>query len=797
MDPFNTRTYRISLLPWHDAYQTLDDLRNLDADLTRDGNMTAAILSPEDVINAAQLTGVLWIEPLQIKTLHNDIGGGNIMNGSTAWSAGYDGTDVYVAALDSGFDTGNPVSIHADFGGLSRIYNISSYPVYPYDWGCGATLNPWADDGPADVDSGHGTHVIGSIAGDGSQSPTGFDFKGMAYGSNINFQAAEQYVDWPESPCPGLDDYYLMLPPFLNVPLEEAYTWATRIHNNSWGWEAAGQYDSDAADYDTFIYQNPNFFVTVSAGNSGEDTNSGGDGYVDLDSINSPATAKNVLTIGATDNVRSTGGYTGWTWGASWPSYYSTAPTSTDLISDNSQHMAAFSSVGPTDDGRIKPDLVAPGTDIISTLTSQISPTNPGWGPYDNYYMYMGGTSMASPLAAGAAALVRDYYMTTESQVDPSAALIKATLINTAVDINGYGNANFEAGQPIPNMHEGWGRIDVGAAVDNTHRIFYDSPQPLNTGEIYSIPLNISPIPVPLKITLVWTDPPAAASATPTLVNDLDLSLIDPGGGTYFGNNFAGGWSQLGGAPDLVNNVENIYINIPTPGTYTLTVTGANINIGPQDFALVIQANVAPQQPVKVYLPLLIKSGSRTASAPTAFDPIINGGFEGGHDNGWWEHDKRYFDFIIDNTSGYYHSGGASAWMGGISSHDHYQFLSQPMVIPVGRSYLHYWYSINSNEPSCASPYNDVVYIRVDNYIVDTIPLCIASNVGWTEGVLDLSAFAGGAIKTIRFEIYTTSGNNSNFFIDDVSLEATARISEESIQTPSEAEGELLNPTRD
>src|SRR4029453_6269240 len=129
--------------------------------------------------------------------------------------------------------------------------------------------------------------------------------------------------------------------------------------------------------------------------------------------------------------------------------------------------------------GRIKPDLVAPGTNILSVRSSQA--TENGWGSYNQYYMYLGGTSMASPLAAGAAALVREYYIEHEHSVNPSAALLKATLINSTVDITGYGNTSREAGQPVPNNHEGWGRIDVGAATTPGSRGFVDDAAGLNT----------------------------------------------------------------------------------------------------------------------------------------------------------------------------------------------------------------------------------------------------------------------------------------------------------------------------
>ena len=127
--------------------------------------------------------------------------------------------------------------------------------------------------------------------------------------------------------------------------------------------------------------------------------------------------------------------------------------------------MAAFSSRGPALDGRIKPDIVAPGTWIASTKSSVAS--GGGWGAIDSNYMYMGGTSMATPLTAGAAALIRQYYTDRES-ITPSAALIKATMVNGATDIypGQYGTGGTQE-IPVtrPTNVAGWGRVDVQDSI--------------------------------------------------------------------------------------------------------------------------------------------------------------------------------------------------------------------------------------------------------------------------------------------------------------------------------------------
>ncbi len=611
-----TRSYRVALASWADPAAARSALAALGVRTDGDGPIFLAEMDGAQLDAAARLPDVVWIEPYRPRELHNDVGGGTIMGGSTAWANGYTGSGVTIGVADTGLDTGNPASIHQDFSG--RVTNISSWPVVYANWGAGCiTQNPGADDGPADVDSGHGSHVTGSVAGSGARSSG--QFRGLAYEANITFQAVEQWTDWP-SGCPLSDGYYLT-----GIPADErdlftqAYGWGARVHNNSWGSSAAGAYDQTAANFDDFIHDYQDMTIVVSAGNSGRDADA--NGYVDTDSIGSPGTAKNVITVGASDNERSSGGYSAYTWGQGWPSNFPANPTRDDRISDNRQELAAFSSRGPADDGRILPDVVAPGTDIVSVRSSLASGT--GWGVYNAYYMYMGGTSMASPLTAGAAALVRDYYQTTEGHSNPSAALIKATLINTAVDVSGYGNTSYEAGQPIPNNHEGWGRVNVAAAT-TPGRQFVDDWTGLNTGQTatYQFSVNAGQ---PFKVTLVWSDAAGTPGAGAALVNNLNLRVTAPDGTTtYWGNHFSGGWTTPGGSADTVNNVENVYIQSPTAGTWTVQVIGQNVPQGPQSFALVVGGSLVTPLSIATITP----SGGLVGH--TVHATITGGGFGAG-----------------------------------------------------------------------------------------------------------------------------------------------------------------------
>jgi uncharacterized repeat protein (TIGR01451 family) len=623
VDYDGARSYRVHLAPWADARDALAALP-VEAQGYRQG--LVAVLDRAQVEQVAHLADVVWIEPLYLLRAHNDVAGGDIMGGATAWSSGYSAAGVTVAIADTGLDTGNAATIHQDFDGRVTQAQISSWPVVYANYGGGCEItNAGADDGAADLDSGHGTHVAGSVAGDGTQSAG--QFRGLGYEATLTFQAVEQYTTWEDpSPYRCPNGYALTGIPYdVRSLLTEAYNWGARVHNDSWGGGDPGVYDLLASQFDDFIYQNPDMTVVVSVGNEGTDDDA--DGYVDEGSISSPGTAKNTIGVGASDNERSTGGYNPggicWTWGNCWG--YPANPTQDDRISDDRDELAAFSSRGPLEDGRIKPDVVAPGTNILSVRSSQA--TGGGWwGLYDDYYMYMGGTSMSSPLTAGAVALVREYYVEDEAHANPSAALIKATLINSAVDIAGYGNASEEAGQPIPNNHEGWGRVNVAAATTPGFRQFEDDTQGVATGETKTFEYDVQDAGQPFKVTLVWSDAPASASAAPALVNDLHLRLTAPNGITYYwGNDFSGGWSQPYGNPDTINNVENVYVQSPPEGMWTVEVIGQNVpQGGTQPFALMVDGYMPPEE--------LMVSSIQPPEAPNnavLSDAVISGsGFE-------------------------------------------------------------------------------------------------------------------------------------------------------------------------
>ncbi len=582
--------------------------------------------------NSGQIKAILhnpnvaWVEAFTVNEFHNEFGGGQIMGSAIANANGYDGSGQVVAIADTGINTGDANSVP----GIppERITAIYNWPGVPNS--CFSNIQ---DDGPQDI-NGHGTHTSGSILSAGIDGKG----RGTAPGASLIFQAMENWAYGTFS-CFGLsfgNNYWPTgFPADLHALFQQAYVAGARVHSNSWGGNNQGDYNIESVQTDDFIYYNQDMLITFSAGNFGKDGNR--DGVVDTGNmLAAPGTAKNVLTVGASENDRQgdylcdsnltyidspddsscaqQGGFNIIpTWGVigdDMGGIFPVDPLKSDSSTGNHQQMAAFSSRGPVDDGRIKPDLVAPGTWILSTYSDMFqreyddkpNPINNAWQnggwpyPYSQQLKYNGGTSMSNPLVAGGAAVVREYYAETHSHL-ASAALVKATLINSAVDMLDENNDGANDNDiPIPNSHEGWGLVNLVNATDGSAQ-FVDDGTALSTNESATYTFSIASEDHPFKATLVWSDYPSTEAASINLVNNLDLVVTSPDGMVLLGNVFSGGWSQPGGSADNRNNVENVYVQTPETGIWTVEITGVNVPNGPQTFALVVDGSFGTPPP--------------------------------------------------------------------------------------------------------------------------------------------------------------------------------------------------------
>jgi subtilisin family serine protease len=526
----------------------------------------------------AAVHGVRSIRERSLKRTSNDVAAG-IMGTSRCLSAsglGLSGNGECIAVADTGLDTGDPKSTLRDFG--KRVAWIKSYPITgdlsQY------VRNPGGDDGPADLDSGHGTHVAGSVLGDGTSSDglpgLSGPIRGLAHKARLVFQAVEQEMKWKNPAFYQQYGRYMLagIPLDLATLFLEAYKKRARIHSNSWGGGQPGEYDSQCEQLDRFVWEHKDFCILVAAGNDGTDRD--GDGKINPRSVTSPGTAKNCITIGACENDRRS--FNGSTYGRFWAVDYPVPPFRDDPMADNPDQVAPFSSRGPTADGRIKPDVVAPGTFILSTRSTMIAPNNKAWGafPPSPFYFHMGGTSMATPLTAGAVALVREYLRKKKRIANPSAALLKAVLVAGAVRLPGNGPS-----KAIVDIHQGYGRVNLDNVLSPAPPVsaFFSDVKPgLRTGEGAAIDVKIRPGGGPFRVVLAYSDYPG-----PALVNNLNLLVTAPDGKIHAGNPTAG----AGTAPDTKNNVEVVHVPTPAAGDWKIEVIGSNIPRGPQDYAIV------------------------------------------------------------------------------------------------------------------------------------------------------------------------------------------------------------------
>jgi subtilisin family serine protease len=459
------------------------------------------------------------------------------------------GADEVVAVCDTGLDTGDPNNIHPAFRGrVAKLY---------------AFFRPRASD-----HQGHGTHVAGSVLGD-DVLQDGTRIRGVAPMATLVMQSAVT-ADGDFTPPTDLND--LFGPPYLDD--------GARVHSNSWMSGTSidhGMYTQQSREVDKFVWEHRDMVICFAVGNDGADDSQ--TGKITPGSVGPPSTAKNCISVGASESMRPELAQI--TYNLIAPQQFTVNPIASDPISDNPNGVFAFSGRGPTRDHRIKPDVVAPGCSILSAKSSFAIPTTLFGTSPDPNYTFNAGTSMATPIVAGCAAVVRESFRVRRG-IHPSAALVKAMLINGATLLTGQ-YIPPELG-PSPNESEGFGRVSLAASLapvaDDDKVAFWDEGEALDVEEEeqhnFTVPAGASG----LKVTLVWTDPPGEA-----LQNDLDLIVRDANGTERHGN-----MPPASADFDRVNNVEQVIWTNAAPGETQIIVRAFRIPVNKQPYALVARA---------------------------------------------------------------------------------------------------------------------------------------------------------------------------------------------------------------
>lgn len=555
--------------------------------------------------------------------------------------------DFAVDITDDGFDQGEvaAASVHPvflDSGGASRVVYVRRVN--------GTVISATNDENAG----GHGTINAGIVGGLDNRAAADPDFAyhgdadGFRYGLGI-----APYVQ-----IGSTQRFWGAPSPDWTTVIDAAYSDNARISNNSWGvvlgWTSS--YDATSQEYDRLVRDarptgadaapsggeegNQEMVIVFAAGNNGPGALSIGD---------RGATAKNTITVGATENFNDTGDADG---------CFPASGCCDDNDADDIRQVIGFSSRGPTADGRIKPDIMAPGTHIMGPASQDGSfdgssvcggPTNDFAAPPDDayypddpdgtdaqdqdLYTWSSGTSHSAPAVAGGAALLRQWFLNA-GHTPPSPAMTKAYLINSATYMTAPGDN-------LPSNNQGMGRLNLGMVFDDTPRLFFDQVKTahdtaaVDATETFTVTGQVADNTRPFRVTMAYTDAPGIPGAGTIRKNDLDLE-VQVDGNFYRGNDFNQGTSNIGAVadpPDDDNNVESVFLPAGTSGNFTVTVRPVNINSDgvpgngdpeDQDFALVVyNAEFPDRDPVDIILVLDV-SGSMDGTAPGGTTPKID-----------------------------------------------------------------------------------------------------------------------------------------------------------------------------
>lgn len=620
-----------------ETQDTLTMLKIIDKDLVRlcissEPNVTVSYMSLQNLV--FYLTNDIethFIEEYELPTIHNMIAGTLTRERSsrdpmTIYEKGLKGENQIIGVADSGLDydhcffSDNPVHDYSRTEKNPDARKILRYHKLP-----GADY--------LDAKNGHGTHVVGSVLGTPDMNLPGFsqtdlaniaEYQGSAPSAKVVFQDVGK-----DGALSGLSDISLGRDLF-----QVAYDEGARIHSNSWG-SSQNYYTTTAKQVDQFAYDNPDFLILVAAGNDGVK-----DGVI-TGTVGAPATCKNGLAIGASQTTNA-----GWKTSISytdWDYMYQKAKEQVNDIPPqsaggcckhsnvkvqdycceskkvlevesnskryNDENMADFSSRGPTKDGRVKPEMNAPGQYIISARgdaksewvgqnTEQCKYNSVDPTKSDLYSMQ--GTSMATPVAAGNFALIRQYFLegyypsgtkTPGDSITPTASLLKAMALNGAHTLTGEIDLNNDGKKwvsldnpgifPIKQIFQGWGRMNLPNSLFPDHTIWLVQNKAVDSREYtdYCFPITGAGT-SRLKASLVWTDYPGQVNSDMVSVNNVDLII-----GTDVSTAVAGNFVTK---RDEKNNIEVAFIDVKQGDTAYVKVKGWKIPKGPQKYALVV-----------------------------------------------------------------------------------------------------------------------------------------------------------------------------------------------------------------